>query len=75
MQFGPGGIGELQDGATFRRARIRIDGTMYQYFEWVAEYDFANSVENDTGSSTQTVGSPSFINAWMAVLYSFKRER
>jgi phosphate-selective porin OprO/OprP len=64
VQFGPGGTGELQDGAYFRRARIRIDGTMYEHFEWVAQFDFANNVENDTSSSTQTIGSPSFSDVW-----------
>jgi hypothetical protein len=54
VQFGPGGTGELADGADFRYARIRIDGTMYQHFEWVAEFDFANSVNNDTSTSPDT---------------------
>lgn len=67
VQFGPGGIGELQDGALIRRGTVRIDGTIYRHFDWVVEYDFANSVENDTGSSTQQIGSPSFINAWVGV--------
>jgi phosphate-selective porin OprO/OprP len=67
VETGPGGIGELQDGGLLRRARIRIDGTMYEHLEWVAEYDFANTVENDTSTSTQTIGSPSFINAWVGV--------
>ena len=31
------------DGADFRRARLRIDGTMYETIEWAAEYDFVNS--------------------------------
>jgi phosphate-selective porin OprO/OprP len=67
VQFGPGGTGEFQDGGLLRRARIRIDGTMYEHIEWVAEYDFANTVENDTSTSTQTIGSPSFVNAWVGV--------
>jgi len=67
VQFGPGGTGEFADGAYFRRARLRIDGTMYQHFEWVAEFDFANDIENDTSSSTQTFGSPSFKDVWFGV--------
>jgi phosphate-selective porin OprO/OprP len=67
VQFGPGGIGELSDGADFRYARIRIDGTMYQHFEWVAEFDFANSVNNDSSSSQTPIGSPSFTNVWFGV--------
>jgi phosphate-selective porin OprO/OprP len=64
VQFGPGGTGELADGAVFRYARLRIDGTMYQHFEWVAEFDFANNVNNDTSSSQTPIGSPSFTNVW-----------
>jgi hypothetical protein len=67
VQFGPGGTGELGDGALFRRARIRFDGTMYQHIEWVAEFDFANDVENDTSSSSQPIGSPSFTNVWIGI--------
>jgi phosphate-selective porin OprO/OprP len=67
VQFGPGGTGEFSDGAYFRRARLRIDGTMYEHFEWVAEFDFANDIENDTSSSPQTVGSPSFKDVWFGV--------
>lgn len=67
VQYGPGGIGNLQDGAVFRRARIRIEGTLYKHFDWLAEFDFANSVENDTSSNTQTIGTPSFTNVWLDV--------
>src|SRR5713226_95801 len=64
VQFGPGGTGDFQDGGVMRRARIRIEGAMFEHIDWVAEYDFANTVENDNGTSTQTIGTPSFINAW-----------
>jgi phosphate-selective porin OprO/OprP len=65
VQFGPGGTGELQDGALFRRARLRIDGTMYQWIDWVVEFDFANDVENDASPGSQPIGSPSFTNVWI----------
>jgi hypothetical protein len=65
VQFAPGGTGELADGADFRYARIRIDGTAYQHVEWVAEFDFSNSVNNDTATSTAPIGSPSFSNVWI----------
>lgn len=32
------------DGADLRRARLRIDGTMYETIEWAVEYDFVNSL-------------------------------
>lgn len=38
------GLGNVYaDGANFRRARLRIAGTMYEQIEWAAEYDFLNS--------------------------------
>ncbi len=36
-----GGVG-TQDAVDFRRARIRIDGEMYQNMAWAAEFDFVN---------------------------------
>lgn len=33
----------FRDGADFRRARLRVDGTMYEQIEWAVEYDFMNS--------------------------------
>lgn len=31
------------NGVDFRRARLRVDGTMYETMEWAVEYDFVNS--------------------------------
>jgi phosphate-selective porin OprO and OprP len=36
-----------QNGVDFRRARARIDGTMYEYIEWAMEYDFVNGFRVD----------------------------
>ena len=32
------------DGVDFRRARIRLDGTLYEVYEYAAEFDLVNSV-------------------------------
>lgn len=32
-----------RDGVDFRRARLRVDGTMYETMDWAAEFDFVNS--------------------------------
>jgi phosphate-selective porin OprO and OprP len=55
LQTGPGGVGLLQDGADFRRARIRIDGTMYDTFDWAAEFDFVNGA---VGANTPSINTP-----------------
>ncbi len=39
----PGLTNVYGDGVDFRRARLRIDGTMYETIDWAAEYDFVNS--------------------------------
>jgi phosphate-selective porin OprO/OprP len=43
-----------EDGADFRRARLRIDGTMFYTIDWAAEYDFVNSFEVDDRVHTVT---------------------
>jgi phosphate-selective porin OprO and OprP len=35
------------DGADLRRARLRVDGTMYHSIEWVFEFDFVNAFRVD----------------------------
>jgi phosphate-selective porin OprO and OprP len=42
LQFGPGGVGPLEDGANYRRARIRVNGLIYETVEWIMEYGFEN---------------------------------
>jgi phosphate-selective porin OprO and OprP len=48
-----------QDGVDFRRARIRIDGTMYYTIDWAMEYDFVNSFD-DSGTARPMTGLTDF---------------
>ena len=43
-----------EDGVDFRRARLRIDGTMYAVIEWAVEYDFVNAFRIDGVDRTVT---------------------
>ncbi|HEX4413798.1 MAG TPA: porin [Lacipirellulaceae bacterium] len=52
-----GGIGPQPDSTQFRRARIRADGTMYETFDWVAEYDFANTLTPAAANAGQPVAT------------------
>ncbi|GDY09543.1 hypothetical protein LBMAG52_30290 [Planctomycetia bacterium] len=45
---GAGGLGS-QDGVGFRRARIRVDGTIYESIEYVTEWDFVNTTNANPG--------------------------
>ncbi|MCC7085310.1 MAG: hypothetical protein IT427_09915 [Pirellulales bacterium] len=49
-----GGIGVQPNSAQMRRARLRIDGAMYENFEWVVEYDFVTTL----APASPTVGAP-----------------
>ena len=35
-----------QDSVTFRRLRVRADGTMYGWVDWVSEFDFAMALQD-----------------------------
>lgn len=47
VQFGRGGVGNLGDAVNFRRARLEIDGWMYETFDFFCEYDFMNTANVD----------------------------
>jgi phosphate-selective porin OprO and OprP len=50
----PGGF---EDGADIRRARLRMDGTLYDAIDFVLEYEFANSTSTVlTAAGPTTVG-------------------
>ena len=64
-----GGISnKYQDGVDFRRARLRIDGTMYEQIDWAIEYDFVNSIRarNAAGTGTTDFDATAFTDAWWA---------
>jgi phosphate-selective porin OprO/OprP len=35
---------ELADTVDFRRARLRVEGRMYELYDWACEYDFVNQI-------------------------------
>jgi phosphate-selective porin OprO and OprP len=63
---GAGGVGDA-DSVNFRRARLRIDGTMGDVHEFASEWDFVNNVNDNVGlqGASQFVGNlgnPNVIN-------------
>jgi phosphate-selective porin OprO/OprP len=58
-----------EDGVDFRRARLRVDGTMYATIDWAVEYDFANSenLRNSAGTGTTVVDITGFTDVWWTV--------
>jgi phosphate-selective porin OprO/OprP len=64
------GIGNA--AATFiRRARLRVDGDIYDQFDFVVEYNFANADNENDGvqppSFSNLSGSPAPGNVWMQI--------
>jgi phosphate-selective porin OprO/OprP len=49
----PGGA-TYHDGVDFRRARLRIDGTMYEIIEFAMEYDFVNGFRERNAANVAT---------------------
>jgi phosphate-selective porin OprO/OprP len=45
VQFAPGGMGPLQDGTNFRRARFAVEGRFYEVVEFNTEFDFVNTFD------------------------------
>ena len=40
IEQGPNGVNQLQDGVSYRRARIRVNGKFYEVVSWIMEYGF-----------------------------------
>lgn len=58
-----------QDGVDFRRARLRIDGTMYEVIDWVVEYDVVNAIRarNSAGTGTTDFTVPAFTDVFWQI--------
>ncbi len=57
------------DGIDFRRARFRVDGTLYQHLEWAAEVDFVNAFRVRNQPITAT--NPGFTDNAVSALTDF----
>ena len=60
----------LADTVNLRRARLRVEGRMYEVYDWVCEYDFANqiNVNNATYPTERDTGPlPSMTDMWLQV--------
>jgi phosphate-selective porin OprO/OprP len=65
---GTGGIGD-QDAVDFRRARLRVDATLYEFIDFAVEYDFVNSVNDNPGlqpsDESNTVNVTGLTDLWV----------
>jgi phosphate-selective porin OprO/OprP len=69
---GGGSNGTENDAATFvRRAYLRVDGDLFDQFDFVVEYNFANADNDSDGSQPASFGdlnaAPAAKNVWIQV--------
>ena len=61
-----GGIGPDPDSTQIRRARLTMDGTMYEVFDFRFEFDLANDITPAVPSAGQPVASsPALTDLWV----------
>lgn len=53
-----------EDAVAFRRARMRVDGTMYETIEWCTEIDFTNNANTNPGTGAANNGGASEHNVY-----------
>jgi len=69
----PGDAGldpSISGAVNFRRARLRVEGRMYEVYDWAAEYDFVNqlNVNNEVFPTERDLGPATAItDLWLQV--------
>lgn len=81
---GKGGTGAFSEGMNFRRARLEVDGWLYEVIDFFVEYDFANqfstgspftaslatgAVSGSPNSDANTLGVPAPTDVWAGINY------
>ena len=56
VQFGRNGIGRYDDAVNFRRARLAVEGTLWEVFDFNCEYDFLNTFNTEPAAASAIVG-------------------
>lgn len=60
IQNDPRIVNQWGDGVDFRRVRIKLDGTMYEFIDWAFQFDVMNSVRD--GANVKAV--PAVTDLW-----------
>lgn len=51
----------LRNSVNWRRARLRVDGRMYEVYDWVGEFDFANQLNTNAQSIPTEAGLGNYV--------------
>jgi phosphate-selective porin OprO/OprP len=58
VRFGPGGTGDIRDGVNFRRARLTVEGTIFEQVDFWFEYDFLNTFNAERTGDPLVANTP-----------------
>jgi phosphate-selective porin OprO/OprP len=59
VQFGPGGVGRVDDGVAFRRMRMGVQGTIWEVFDFWIEPDLFNTFNTQGPNEAGIIGNTS----------------
>jgi phosphate-selective porin OprO/OprP len=65
LHFGTSNSTTLEDGADFRRLRLRAEGRLWETIEFVTELNFANIQDVSNESATTSIGSVGITDVWL----------
>jgi len=67
VQFGPNGVGRVDDAVNFRRARLDVSGTLFGTVDFFSQYDFLNTFVVDRVSGiARPANTPVPTDLWIA---------
>lgn len=69
VEFGDNGTGPVRDGSNFRRARLEIDGTIYETIDFWCEYDWLNTFDAQRFDSDRPLvaNTPAPTDLWFTI--------
>jgi phosphate-selective porin OprO/OprP len=69
VEFGDNGTGPVLDGFNYRRARLEVDGTLWETIDFWCEYDFENTFNAERFDSDDRLvaNSPVPTDLWITV--------
>ena len=73
VQFGKGGTGPVKDGVNPRRARLEVDGTLWEVIDFFAEYEFLGNTFNAAptlpATAKSVVNTPGPTDLWATITH------
>lgn len=69
VQFGRNGVGRVDDAVGFRRARLAVEGTLWEVFDFNCEYDFMNTFNAEPNAAAVVADTPVPTDLWLQITH------